>query len=78
MVLIFFITRILETNATCAEGTPLDHQNLWEFKSDGSWSTDNQITLIAAENPTLHSKALQAIQAGFARLPKLPFGNGRS
>jgi myo-inositol-1(or 4)-monophosphatase len=53
---------------TDAYGLSIDSVRLWKFTEDGSWSQDNQISLIAASNETLHSEVVQKIEEGFAKL----------
>lgn len=64
----WLILQELGGTSTNADGVPFTSQRLWEFDPDGSWSANNQITLVAAGNPELHAKALTAIQEGFALL----------
>ncbi len=54
--------------ATDAYGRSLDGIRLWHFNQDNSWSTENQISLVAAVSPTLHKKAMSRIEEGFANL----------
>lgn len=44
--------------ATDAYEKPLDTYPLWKFDSEGAWSTEGDISLVAAINPQLHQQAL--------------------
>lgn len=49
-------------------GNSLDDVLLWEFNLDGSWTDNNQISLVAAATPELHDRAMEKIKEGFSRL----------
>ncbi len=50
-------------------GKSLDEVELWKFDDTGSWSTENQISWIAASSPELHKQTIKLVEEGFAQLP---------
>lgn len=64
----FLMLRELGMVVTDAYGRSLGDVRLWQFNTDGSWSPENQISLIAAASPTLHQMAMQRIEEGFTNL----------
>lgn len=55
---------------TDADGQKLDNTKLWQFKEDGSWSEDCQISWVAAMTASLHQQALEKLKEGFGSLGK--------
>ncbi len=53
--------------ATDAYGKPLDDRLLWVFDADGAWSSEGDISLVAAATPQLHARAMEAILLGFSK-----------
>ncbi len=51
-----------------AYGKSLDDRPLWVFNQDGSWSSEGDISLVAAVTPQLHAQAMKAISSGFSKL----------
>lgn len=67
----------LSGKVTDGYGKILDNLPLWQFYSDGSWSSDNQISFIAAVTAQLHNKACIEIEKGFDTLKKYRQSNLR-
>lgn len=55
---------------TDAYGQSLNNVRLWQFEKNGSWSSKNQISWVAALNKTLHQKTMGKLKEGFANLKK--------
>lgn len=64
----FLMLKELGMTVSDAYGNSLDDVRLWQFNEDGSWSLENQISMVAAATPTLHQKAIEKIEEGFRNL----------
>lgn len=64
----FLMLRELGMVVTDAYGRSLEDAKLWQFNADGSWSDEIQLSWVAAASTTLHQKAMEKIEEGFAIL----------
>lgn len=49
-------------------GNSIDNVKLWHFRGDGSWSDENQISMVAAITPVLHARAMEKLEEGLIKL----------
>lgn len=67
----FLMIRELGGKVTDGYGKRLDKVKLWEFDKNGSWASDNEISIIGSISPHLHKLTLGKIEEGFKNLNKL-------
>lgn len=66
----YLMLQELGMTVTDANGKSLANTPLWHFENDGSWSSQNQLSWVAAATPLLHQQAMAKIEEGFSNLSK--------